>query len=174
MEQPEPRTFNAPGAAPAPEEEAPRSANLLDDLRADLSAEVAPEPVWCRPPLRQPPTSKGAYSVIHRVPTDYDEMADWNRKATFKAQGLNDLRLAELVLINTCTAIRRDGEDTGLTYLSDDFVAMLGALEPLAAVRAFYGSDGDLLQDAQAVLAAGSWVISAGGRVERAAGPTKG
>lgn len=147
-------------AAPSAEERAHGSVSALDGLRAALQSDAveALEPVTLKVP-RRPGVSLAFMPAI-----EDDDRKAWLRRSTKKSRRsagndeVDELQFAGLVLANTCVEVRFDGEaavdgeGTPLTFRHKMLWDMLGAHEPLTAIRALFASDAHVLVASNDVL----------------------
>lgn len=129
---------------------APKARTMLDELRAELAAEVEVEDFRLDVPERP------GYAVVYAADVTYDELTAWRKRAkdTSKPGGINELRLSTIILANKAVDLIRQGEPTGLTFRDPALVELLGAGSATDAVRRLYGLDGHVNAAALAVLQA--------------------
>lgn len=169
---------------------ASREVTPLDVIRGELAEEVDLGTVTLEVPGRP------RYMVRYRCDVAYEELLDWRDRAsiTNRAQRrqkapasavaaagrLNELKMAEFVLVYKADAILRDGDevpdDDGgpLTFTSPLLLDMVGAHSATEAVRRFYGVDGHVTAAAQRVLVESGWTDAVlAGELEAPADPRK-
>lgn len=136
---------------------APVRSTALEALRAELTAETDDDLI-----LLSVPSRKG-YAVRFSAKVPYEQYARWTKRAEDRSMpgGVNLLRLAGIVLANTCRGIVRNGEDVVLdgepvTFTSKALQEMLGSSDAVGTVAVFYGNDGH-------VISSGTEVINAAG-----------
>lgn len=168
----EPHRFDATGGGPLPHDPLPpigddpdlvdvdkrtNLGRLVDELNADLE----PEDVVLTVPRRP------GWSVTYSAGIDGDTAEAWTRRARKGNTGAVDqLRYACIVLANTCTAIRKNGEpisDQGddVTFRDRPFLELMGVGRAVDAVRKFYGGPRHL-GDGAIIAAAGEVLTAAG------------
>lgn len=140
----------------------------LDELVAEIQADVAPDPEVLLVTLRP------GYSVQYDPPTDGELLKQWGKAAQIRTKGGKVLdvdlrRYSATILANTCRGILRNGQpisDTGrpVTFATEAFRQLLHAPDAATAVLRFYASDGEVIEHAQAVVQAGGF----GADVQRA------
>lgn len=129
---------------------------------ARLKAELADD-VTVESPTFPVPTRPG-WAVTYSAGFDGDDVKEWARRARDRKAptGVDQLRLACILLANTCQAVRKndqplteDGED--LTFRSPELQAIYGTKTAAETVRLFYGGprhqgDGHILAHSQELL----------------------
>lgn len=130
----------------------------LEALARELKAEAAPADLVLEVPRRP------GYALRFRTDLSGDELAAARKRARDpkSPDGIDNVRLAALVVVNTNTGMLRGGElveaaGEPLTLRSRELLDLLGADRAAAAARKFYGRDGDLDAAARAVMAASGW-----------------
>lgn len=148
--------------------------NPLDELAAELAAEVKPEYETLTVPLRP------KFAVRFLPAIDGPTLRQWQEQSRIvgnraqrrartagEAPELDNTKFAGIVVVNTAEALLRGPEgareeltdDRGrpLNLRSAEFLRMTGKPSAIEATRHFYGSDGHLDAAARAVLAAAGW-----------------
>lgn len=140
------------GADDEPEEVALDS--VVDELRQEVETDEVRLPIRGRP----------GYEVTYKPERDGEKIQKWRRQARDRKQidGVDELKFACLVLAHTMTGLIRRGEPIldagrGLTVRSKALLDILEVGGTRAALRKLYGLDGNLLQVAREVLAAGGY-----------------
>lgn len=165
------RSYDATGDVDTSDERV----SVLADLKAELAElDVRHEtyPVPARP----------GYEVRYRVSIPFEKLMVWRKGALDKSMpgGINQLRYYSIILANCCEAILRHGveltaDGAPITFASQDLLDLVDADRASAAVRKFYGRDGDVAKAAMDVLAdAGYSDDPAAGLGDEVEGPTDG
>lgn len=131
-------------------------ARLVDELNADLEPEI----------LTLTVPRRTGWTVTYTAGIDGDTAEAWTARALTKKGTVNQLRYACIVLANTCTAIRKNGEpisDQGddVTFRDRAFLELMGVGRATDAVRKFYGGP-EHLGDGAIIAAAGEVLTAAG------------
>lgn len=147
-------SFSAPGAGrtgdadtddlrPVGAGEVNLLASLKDELTAELEEELEPLEVPERP----------GWAVVYSKAIDNDSLKAWRKRAK-DGKGVNELRLAAIILGNQCRRIVRNGvtvtagTDEPVTFRDAAFHDLYGVGTAREAIRAFYGLDGHVLSAA--------------------------
>lgn len=126
----------------------------LDDLLAVFDDEVE------LPELRVAvPARRGAVLICDpNVAADAERYKEWQKKSRDKSWrmsrdevGVDAVKLAGIIIANTCIRIEVNGVDTGYTFASPEFRDRIDALGPADAVRHTFGVDGHMLSAARKV-----------------------
>lgn len=144
----EPQVFGAPppalpGGSPA------AAPTVLEGLLADLQAVTDDEDV-----ITYTVPSRPGFEVRYSTVFEYETVQARTMAAKDPAMptGINSLTLACATLAGQCLAILKDGEDVvdgdgrPVTFQTEAFRRMLGALDAAHAVRLFYKKDGHALR----------------------------
>lgn len=158
------RTFSAVPPVPDPDlDGAPGdgtevASSPLASLAAELGAELGGDTTEVDVPMRP------GWQVRLSTSIAYEELASWRKRAGDRSMpgGVNELRLACIMLGNQGRAILRDGqpvtaEGEPLTFRSPELQRMLGVDRAVDAVRKFYGRDGHVTKAARELLAAAGY-----------------
>ena len=149
-------------------QEYPPAPTSLEDLRAELAAEVATPPTTLAVPTRP------GYSVRYSTELPGEILRAWAARTRLKDGSVDTLRQALTVLTNQCEAILKNGEPIGegggdITFANKTFQQLIGATDAPSALRRFYGQDGLIIAHAEAVVEDAGY----GAQVERV-DPTRG
>lgn len=159
------RSFDGPGVdetedvtTPAPAAKTTvHAASPLDALRAEVQRELESEPVT------YPVPGRPGWAARFNTNVSGDQLKAWGRKCTTRRGGKEDfdpLKLSKIVIANQCEALVLDGEDVWADGDEDDlinlthpaFMEMIGVSSGLDAVKAWYQSDGVIMQLGQQLL----------------------
>lgn len=157
---------------------------MLDEIEAEISAEVKPEDVTLKVDLRP------RYSVRYRTDVSDADLDAFSKAAKRKRRtqlavgqqdrsDVSELKVAALLLHKYCEQIYRDGapvldgDGAPLTFRSIEFAGMTKVPVPEAwrGVIKFYGAEGHVVAAGRAVTAASGWADEA--TEAEAAGPTE-
>lgn len=137
----------------------------LEELEAEIAAEVAPEPLT----LEVGDTRPG-WQMRYAVGMSYEQLQAWTKKARDKHYlgGIDRLKLACTIVANQCEAILKLGKPItsggdDVTFATPDFRRLLDATGVQDAVVKWFGADGYVLAHAQAIVTAAGFE----GEVER-------
>lgn len=141
-------------AAPSDPDLAPVAASSpLDALRAELGEEVTTADVVLEVPGRP------GYAVRYGTTIDYEELSAWRKRAKDKSSpsGVDELRLAAIILANRCTGIIRQGTEVlvdgePLTFARRELQELVDAGSAREAVIRLYGRDPHVMATAGEVL----------------------
>jgi hypothetical protein len=163
----------ANGTAPAPPQASPFAGappvpetTLLDDLAADINAEVN------LPPVVYPVPHRPAYQLVCDVNIPYEHVQQWNRVSVDGRGRADDLQMSKTVIVAKCTKILRAGfpvtlEGRPLTFTSPELWSKLGVISATAAVKKLIGIDGDIGAIGEAILRDAGFGRSVEGQTER-------
>lgn len=147
-----------PDELPVDGEELPKLSTGLEELRAELTAELGAQPVELPVPTRP------GYAVRYKTAIDHELLARWQKASEDRSapDGMDVLGLALRVLGNCCVGIVRRGEELEhegkpVTFRTRSFVELLGTDRPAEACRAFYAKDGHVISAADEVLRAAGY-----------------
>lgn len=140
------------------EDEEVRQATVLDELRAELATPVEDATITL------PVANRPGYSVRFAASLDYEnELVKWRKQATTKGRRgnpdtVNEFRLAGIVLGHKCQVILRHGDELELdgeplTFRHPALQELTGTSRAVDCIRAFYGSDGHVIDAADAIVA---------------------
>lgn len=132
----------------------------LDDLRAELNAEVAPSTV-----LKV--EGRPGYAVRCRINFTGKDIDGLRRQAKDKrfADGVDGVKFAALLLAVTCQGITRNGKpledslgvDGPITFTSRELQELLGTPDANSTVRKLYGLEGHVDAAARRLMAEAGW-----------------
>lgn len=129
------------------------STSIYDALRADLTTDIAIDPIPLIVPLR--PTIE----ILYKPEIEWDLFESWMKRAAKNPKKtVNPVNLALSVLSFTCVGIRRGGknvvddEGDNATFASEDIQKMLKANSVQQAIRAMYGQEGHIISTSARVL----------------------
>lgn len=137
---------------------APSKHSLLDDLRADLAADLAEH-------FELDVPGRPGWRVRFSNDVSADELDNWQNQAKSKRHqgGLDGGKFARLIVSNKAIALLRGGEvlrdayDEEFTFRHREFWALVGATSAADAVKAVYQLDGSIDAASRAVLSAAGW-----------------
>jgi hypothetical protein len=161
------------------------AATMLDEITAEITAEVKPADIVLRVDLR-PRYSVRFRTDLSDADLDAATTAAKRKRRTKLSAGQHDrsdvseLKVAALLLHKYCTGIYRDGlqvlDGAGapLTFRSIEFAGMTQVPLPEAwrGVIKFYGAEGHVVAAGRALTAASGWADDAT-EADQAAGPTE-
>lgn len=144
----------------------------LDEVRDDLEKDVEAEPCVIPIPLRP------GYELVFDASIPGPLMEKWTKSAKSRKalDGVDELKLALLVIANKNVELRKDGRPVTeggrpLNVRSTALHTILKVGRPFEAVQKLLGSDGHVIQMAREVAAAAGW---SDGLVQAAENPTQG
>lgn len=132
----------------------------LDDLRAELLADVAPTTLI-------PVTGRAGYAVRFRTDFTGQDLDSLRKRAKNKrmSDGIDGIKFAALLLAFTCQGITRNGRelsedldlDRPVTFTSREFQELIGTSSADESVRKFYGLEGHVDASARRLMAEAGW-----------------
>lgn len=158
------RTIGTPQVSP-PRGEVPADADLtsrdvtaLDEVAAELLADVEDEPVVLGVPGRP------GWEAIFRVNIDHGLLQKWAKASADKsmAGGLNELAFAQRILANLNVGLRRHGEDLTtngepLTVRSKAFLDLVTVGKPTDAVKKLFGKDSHVIKASEEIVSSAGY-----------------
>lgn len=130
----------------------------LETLRAEAQREIGGETVTLT--IKERP----GWSVRYRADVEIPQFNQWRKRCADRSQpdGVDELKLACLILANQCEALVLNGEDLleddqPVTYASPSFHASFGVTRAVDAVRAWYGIDAHVMTHSQEVMLASGY-----------------
>lgn len=142
----------------------------LEALRLQLAEPVVTEPVKLKVPGRP------GIVCEFRTNMEDDDRKAWQKRATKRRRGredeIDDMYYSSLILANTHIGTYMDGvevrdeEGTAVTFRHRMLHTMVGANEPMEAIRKFYGIDAHVL------IASGEVLLASGFDDDMTADPT--
>lgn len=154
LRDPDPDGNNAPEHAGDPE----KLATPLDDLRAELTAELARYETF-------DVDGRPGYAVRYDVDIEHPKLGLWRKRAkdTTQPDGLDELKWAATILAAQAVAVVRHGVDVfvagdhGVAFNDPELRSILDVGRAIDAVRKFYGRDAAVVTTAYAVLNAAGY-----------------
>lgn len=132
----------------------------LDDLRAELNADVAPTTTI-------PVTGRPGYAVRFRTDFTGKELDKLRKLAKDKrmVDGIDGVRFASLLLAATCQGITRNGRELAedlelakpVTFTSPELRELLGTVNADETVRKLYGLEGHVDAAARRLMVEAGW-----------------
>lgn len=137
-------------------------ASPLDDLEAELTANIAAQPT------RLEVTGREGYTVAYRRDFTGKDVEKWRRRAK-RGKEVDPIHFAGLVCSFTVVAIEKDGKPLDdpdapgavLTFGSRYLQRLYGVTSAVDAARKFFGTDGYLQSQASGVLDGAGWAEEA-------------
>lgn len=152
--------FDATGRVEDPDidDVAPGGQGFTSDLE-ELAALVQQDPELADTTELEIPGRAG-YSVRYRTTVEHEELKRWQRKARSRHSGgdsVDEMRVATLIVVNTCQAICKAGEPLELdgkpiTFATKAFQDSIGVQQAGQAVKALFVLDSSILAHAEAIL----------------------
>lgn len=140
----DPETLTPTGVAPAGRSD-------LDLLAAELAEELDLPELTIDIPGRQ------GWALVVDVNIDSNALASWQRRSRDSGwpDGLNQLKLAGIVIANQTTDLVRQGERTGFSFRDKRLHGAVNAVDARSAVlKVFGGRDAAVIQTAERILSA--------------------
>lgn len=123
----------------------------LDLIAAELSAELPAEPITLDVPGRP------GWAIRFDTDVSAPKLAAWQTRSKDPSwpDGVDQLKLAGIVIANQAIEVIRQGRPTGLSFRDKSFLTALGAIQARDAVTKVYGGrDASIVQTAERVLVA--------------------
>lgn len=130
---------------------APGQPSELDLIAAELAEELPAEPITLAVPGRP------GWEVRFSTDVSAPALAAWQTRSKDPSwpDGVDQLKLAGIVIANQALDVIRNGKPTGYTFRDKRFISALGAIQARDAVRKVYGGrDSAIVQTAERVLVA--------------------